>query len=408
MHPRFVEGRIREALKDTPVVALNGPRQSGKTTLARLVAEKDRTYLTLDDATTLEAARSDPAGFVRGLDTAIIDEVQRAPDLMLALKRSVDEDRRPGRFLITGSANLLTMKTARESLAGRMEVISLLPLAQAEVLEQAEPTFLTQVFSGKMPKVVKPVLGADLVTVVLTGGYPDVLARDTPRRRRDWCRAYIEAIAERDVRDISTIEKANEIPNLIRVAAHHSGQLLNFTTIGNDLRLARRTVETYLEVLEQLFLVRRLEPWHRNDLNRLIKTPKLHFMDSGLLATAKAVTAERIAVERGLFGPILETFVFAELQRLASWSDDRVRFSHYRDKDQLEVDIVLESEDGDIVGVEVKAAATVTAADFKGLKRLADIAGKPFRLGVVLYDGDQTISFGDNLLAAPIASLWAH
>ncbi|MDP1598537.1 ATP-binding protein [Phenylobacterium sp.] len=408
MHPRFVEGRIREALKDTPVVALNGPRQSGKTTLARLVAEQDRTYLTLDDATTLEAARSDPAGFVRGLDTAIIDEVQRAPDLMLALKRSVDEDRRPGRFLITGSANLLTIKAARESLAGRMEVITLLPLAQAEVLEAAEPLFLTQAFTGKLPKAARPPLGADLVNIVLTGGYPDVLARESARRRRDWCRAYIDAIAERDVRDISTIEKPSEIPNLIRVAAHHSGQLLNFTTISTDLRLARKTVESYLDVLEQLFLVRRLEPWHRNDLSRLIKTPKLHFMDSALLAAARGVTAERITAERALFGPILETFVFAELQRLASWSESRMRFSHYRDKDQLEVDIVLENEEGGMVGIEVKAAATVTAADFKGLKRLADIAGETFRLGVVLYDGDQTVSFGDNLLAAPIASLWAH
>jgi predicted AAA+ superfamily ATPase len=407
MHPRFAEARIREALKDTPVVALNGPRQSGKTTLARFVAENDRTYLTLDDATTLEAARSDPAGFVRGLDTAIIDEVQRAPDLMLALKRSVDEDRRPGRFLITGSANLITMKAARESLAGRMEVISLLPLAQAEVLGTKEPTFLTEAFAGRIPKTTLPVVGTDLIQVIMTGGYPDVLARDTPKRRRDWCRAYIDAIAERDVRDISTIEKSDEIPNLIRVAAHHSAQLLNVTTIGLDLRLARKTVESYLDVLEQLFLVRRLEPWHRNDLKRLIKTPKLHFMDSALLATAKAVTAEKIAADRSLFGPILETFVFAELQRLASWSEDRLRFSYYRDKDQLEIDIVVENEDGGMIAVEVKASATVKATDFKALRRLADISGKTFRAGVIFYDGDQTISFGDRLFATPVASLWA-
>ncbi|MDP3746548.1 MAG: ATP-binding protein [Phenylobacterium sp.] len=407
MHPRFVETRIRNALKDTPVVALNGPRQSGKTTLAKFVAGEGRSYFTLDDATVLEAARSDPAGFVRGLDTAIIDEVQRAPDLMLALKRSVDEDRRPGRFLITGSANLMTMKAARESLAGRMEVISLLPLAQAEVLEQGEPTFLTRAFAGRLPASAKPVLAADLVALVLSGGYPEVLSRDTAGRRRAWCRSYIDAIAGRDVRDISTIEKSNEIPNLIRVAAHHSAQLLNITTIGNDLRLARKTVESYLDVLEQLFLVRRLEPWRRNDLSRLIKTPKLHFMDSALLAAASGVTEERIAVDRGLFGPILETFVFAELQRLASWSDERLRFSHYRDKDQLEVDVVVESEDGGMVGIEVKSSATVLNTDFRALRRLSDIAGKAFRAGVVLYDGDQTVSFGDNLYAAPISSLWA-
>lgn len=230
----------------------------------------------------------------------------------------------------------------------------------------------------------KPVIGDELIDVVLTGGYPDVLARDTPRRRRDWRRSDINAVAERDVREISAIEKPNEIPNLIRVAAHHAAQLLNVTTIGNGLRLARRTVDDDLDVLEQLFLVRRLEPWRRNDLNRLIKTPKLHFMDSALLAAAKAVTAAKISADRSQFGSLLETFVFAELQRLASWSEDRLHFSHYRDKDQLEVDVVIEREDVGMVGVEVKAAATVKNEDFRGLGRLADIAGKAFRTGVVL------------------------
>jgi len=406
MHPRFVEARIRDALKDTPVVALNGPRQSGKTTLAKLVAKDGYDYLTLDDATTLEAAKTDPTGFVRGLDRAILDEVQRAPDLMLAIKKSVDEDRRPGRFLITGSANLLTIKVAKESLAGRMDVISLLPLAQAEIRDQGGASFLNRAFRGKAPTKVAPIVGSDLIEVVLTGGYPSVLERDNPRRRRDWCRNYIDAIAERDVRDISTIEKPGEIPNLIRVAAHHSAQLLRIQTVSTDLKLSNKTVESYLDVLEQLFLVKRLEPWHRNDLSRLIKTPKLHFMDSALLGAARAVTAEKVAEDRSLFGSVLETFVFAELQRLAAFYDDRLRFSFYRDKDQVEVDVVMENEANEMVAIEVKAAATVTSADFKGLRRLADL-NKGFRAGIVLYDGDQTVAFGENLFAAPVAALWA-
>lgn len=406
MHPRFVEARIRDALKDTPVVALNGPRQSGKTTLAKFVAKDGYEYLTLDDATTLAAAKADPTGFIRGLDRVILDEVQRAPDLMLAIKKSVDEDRRPGRFLITGSANLLTMKVARESLAGRMEVISLLPLAQAEIRNQKGASFLDQIFTGKLPAKIQPIVGPELIDVVLTGGYPSVLERDNPRRRRDWCRAYIDAIAERDVRDISTIEKAGEIPNLIRVAASHSAQLLRIQSVSQDLKLSNKTVESYLDVLEQLFLVKRLEPWHRNDLSRLIKTPKLHFMDSALLGAARAVTAEKVSEDRSLLGSVLESFVFAELQRLAAFYDDRLRFSFYRDKDQVEVDVVLENEANEMVGIEVKAAATVTASDFKGLKRLADL-NEGFRAGVVLYDGDQTIPFGDNLYAAPVAALWA-
>ncbi len=407
MHPRFIERRIREALTDTPVVAINGPRQAGKTTLARFIASDGRDYITLDDATILDAARTDPSGFVRRLDRAIIDEVQRAPDLMLALKRAVDDDRRPGKFLITGSANILTMKTARESLAGRMEVCTLLPLAHAEHLDMAEPTFLADAFAGRLPAPMMLVTGPDLIDTILAGGFPSALARGTPRRRRDWARAYIAAIAERDVRDLSSIDKPGEIPRLITVAAHRTAQLVNVATISNALGLARKTVESYLGLLEQLFLIRRLQPWHRNELSRLIKTPKLHFIDTGLLAASRALTIEKLLVDRSALGPLLETFVFAELLRLASWSDAALRFSHYRDKDQLEVDIVIENEGGDIVGVEVKASATVTRNDFRGLRRLAEATGAAFKLGVVLYDSDQPVAFGDKFLAAPISTLWS-
>lgn len=407
MHPRLIEPRLRAALQDTPIVALNGPRQSGKTTLAKYVAGAEYTYLTLDDATVLEAAKTDPTGFVRGLDRAVIDEIQRAPDLMLALKKAVDDDRRPGRFLITGSANLLTVATTKESLAGRMELVALLPLAQAEIRDQSSASFLATAFGGAAPAIGRPLTGTDLVDTVLTGGYPGVLERQTPQRRRAWCTSYIEAIAERDVRDISALHKPGEIPNLIRVAAHHAAQLLNAQSIASDLRLTSRTIESYLGVLEQLFLVKRLEPWHRNDLSRLIKTSKLHFVDSALLAATSAVTSERITADRSLFGPVLETFVFAELQRLATFHDEALRFSFYRDKDQLEVDFVLGNDAGQMIGIEVKAAATVTAADFKGLRKLAELNAKTFRSGLVLYDGDTIIPFGENLYAAPLSSLWA-
>ncbi|WP_369062028.1 ATP-binding protein [Caulobacter sp. 73W] len=388
-------------------MALNGPRQSGKTTLAKYVAGAEYTYLTLDDATVLEAAKTDPTGFVRGLDRAVIDEIQRAPDLMLALKKAVDDDRRPGRFLITGSANLLTVATTKESLTGRMELVALLPLAQAEIRDQSSASFLATAFEGAAPAIGRPLTGTDLVDTVLTGGYPGVLERQTPQRRRAWCTSYIEAIAERDVRDISALHKPGEIPNLVREAARHAAQLLNAQSIASDLRLTSRTVESYLGVLEQLFLVKRLEPWHRNDLSRLIKTPKLHFVDSALLAAMSAVTSERISADRSRFGAVLETFVFAELQRLATFHDEALRFSFYRDKDQLEVDFVLENDAGQMIGIEVKAAATVTAADFKGLRKLAELNAKTFRSGLVLYDGDTVIPFGENLYAAPLSSLWS-
>lgn len=407
MHPRLIEPRIRAALKDTPIVALNGPRQSGKTTLAKHIAGGDFTYLTLDDPTVLAAARSDPTGFVRGLDRAIIDEVQRAPDLMLALKKTVDENRRPGRFLVTGSANLLAVATNKESLAGRMELVALLPLTQAEIRDQSNASFLDAAFKGAPPPPGRLVIGSDLVDIVLTGGYPGVLERQTPQRRRAWCTSYIEAIANRDVRDISSLHRPGEIPRLIRVAAHRAAQLLNAQSISNDLGLTGVTVRSYLDVLEQLFLLKRLEPWHRNGLSRLIKAPKLYFMDSALLAATGSVTAERISAERSLFGPVLETFVFAELQRLAAFHDEELRFSFYRDKDQVEVDFVLENDAGDMIGIEVKAAATVATTDFKGLRKLAQLNSKTFRAGLVLYDGDAVVPFGDGLYAAPMSSLWA-
>ncbi len=407
MYPRFIERRIREALADTPAVILNGPRQSGKTTLARRLAGPDWTYLTLDDATLLNAARSDPVGFVRGLDRAVIDEVQLAPDLLPAVKRSIDEDRRPGQFLLTGSANILTIPRVKELLAGRMEILPLYPLSRGEVLGSKPPRFLASAFAGRAPPPPHETLvGEDLVATVLAGGYPEVLARSSERRRRDWCRSYVDAIVERDIREIADVEKLGQMPRLIEVLAQLTSQLLNLSEIGGQLGFDHKTADRYIAILEQLFLVRRLRPWFRNELKRLVKTPKLHVMDTGLLAAMRGLTLDRLRVNRGALGPVLESYVHAELVKEASWADERVSFFHYRDKDQVEVDFVIENEAGDVVGIEVKAAATVVAPDFRGLERLRNATDDAFALGVVLYDGDQIVPFGRRLFAAPFSSLW--
>ncbi len=406
MYPRWIESRIREELSDTRVVLLAGPRQSGKTTLAKKVAEQGATFLTLDDPTVLSAAKHDPVGFVRGLDRATIDEIQRAPELMLAIKRSVDEDRRPGRFLLTGSANLLMVPRVADSLAGRMSVVDLLPLSMAEV--QRRPShFLTEIFCGRVPTPTKPLLGDNLVDTVLTGGYPEVRTRTTWSRRRAWCLDYVRAIVERDVRDIAQIDKLKHLPRLLSVLAHHSGQLVNYSGLGAPLSLTHVTTQKYTGIFEQLFLTRLLPPWSHNELKRLIKTPKLHFLDSGLLAALRELSPPRLAADRGAFGALLETFIFSEVLKLASWSDKRFGFSHYRDKDQDEVDLVIENQERKIAGLEVKASATVTASDFNGMRKLADAAGSRFVVGLVLYDGAAIVPFGPKLFAAPISSLWA-
>jgi predicted AAA+ superfamily ATPase len=407
VYPRFAAARVQEALTDTRVVLLTGPRQAGKTTLARCLADERRAYVTLDNATTLAAAKADPTGFVRNLDHAVIDEIQRAPELLLAIKESVDVDARPGRFLLTGSANLMTLPRVADSLAGRMESVRLLPLAQAEITAAGPPDFFVRGFAGQPPTSTRSIIGTGLVDAVLSGGYPEALTRKSWGRRQDWYLDYIDAVVQRDVRDIAAVDQLDRMPRLLRVLAEHSGQLINHTGIGAAIGLNHVTTQRYTAIFEQLYLIRTLPPWHSNALKRLTKTPKLHFLDAGLLGALRGMTPERVARDRGIFGPILESFVVSELMKLAGWSGERLSFSQYRDKDQNEVDVVIEDRQGRIIGVEVKAAASVNAADFRGLKRLKEATGDKFEMGLVLYDHDRAVPFGDRLWAAPISCLFA-
>jgi predicted AAA+ superfamily ATPase len=407
VYPRLAEAHIRTALRDTRVVAISGPRQSGKTTLARRFARQGRRYLTLDSQPTLAAARSDPVAFIRGLDRVVIDEVQRAPDLLLAIKQSVDEDPRPGRFLLAGSANLLTIKTVHESLAGRVEIVPLYPLSRGEQLRVKRPQFLSKAFQGQAPQLTESLSAENLLQLVARGGYPDAIKRRGERRRRDWYRAYIKALVERDLPEIADLAKPRQIPRVLEVAAQFAGRLTNLSEIGRSVGLDHKTAEHYLSVLEQLYLVQRIQPWFRNELSRLIKSPKLHFIDSGLLTSLRGYSIARLRIDRGLFGALLESFVFSELLKLAAWADESVSLFHYRDRDKFEVDFILENTAGQIVGVEVKAAASVTRRDFAGLERVASAARTAFVQGIVLYDGAQTLSFGESLRAVPLSALWA-
>jgi predicted AAA+ superfamily ATPase len=405
MYKRWVESRLKDALADTPVVLLVGPRRAGKTTLARSIVGHGRTYLTLDDPTTHEFAVSDPVGFIRGLDRATIDEIQRAPALLLAIKRSVDEDYRPGRFLLTGSANVMALPRVADSLAGRMETLRLLPLARGEMIG-GRPDFLTTLFQGNLRAPADPLLGDPLIEAVLTGGYPEAVARASPARRSDWGRAYLESVLTRDLRDIADIERLSDLPRLARLLALHSGQLVNYSQLGSAIAVSYKTAQRYVDLLEKIFLVSTLPPWSSNEIKRLVKTPKLHFVDTGLLSAARGLDGARLRRHRTELGPLLETFVYGEVLRIASAADVRATPYHFRDHGGNEVDVVLERDDGMVAGIEVKARASVMASDFAGLRKLAQVLGSRFASGVVLYDGPTVVPFGAGLTAAPMSCLW--
>ena len=404
---RHSETRVRDALTDTRIVAVVGPRQSGKTTLARRVASDDgRPFITLDDEQHRRFAEDDPIGFVRSNPVAVIDEIQRAPGLILAIKQAVDQDPRPGRYLITGSVDLFRSAISPDSLAGRVETIELLPFSQAEIAGAGAPGFLNRAFAGDLPNLEMAPPTSDLTQRILAGGFPEALSRAVPARRWSWLRSYAHSLAERDVSDIATVGKHDAMTRLLDHAAASSGQLLNMSGMGSRLGVDGKTVDRWLTLFEHMFLVRRVYAWHRNDLKRLVKTPKLQFLDSGLLAALRRVDAATLDRDRQQLGLLLECFVYSELVKAATQCDERMFIYHYRDKDQVEVDLVLERLPGEIVGIEVKAGATIRPGDFKGLARLKEAAGRRFACGIILHDGDRIQQTGPKLFAMPVSALW--
>ena len=423
LRSRFIESRFAEALEDSPVVLIQGPRQCGKSTLAQMVcapeflpgaagagnpASRRYGYLSFDDDVVRAGAEIDPMGFIAGLpESIVLDEVQRVPGLFTALKLEIDRRPAPGRFVLTGSTNVLAVPTVQDSLAGRLETVRLHPLAQCELYADrpAVDGFIDTLFGGNFPVQQARRLGTELVERVVSGGYPPALARPAGRRRANWYRNYIDAQVQRDIGALSRIGSLDAMPRLLAVAATQTAQLFNVSRLAGPFQLSRPTIGDYVALLERVYLLERLPPWHGNREKRLVKTPKLHIGDTGLACALLGATAPSLLVDRSLLGQLLETFVFQELRRQATWYVGPVEFFHYRDKDQIEVDIVMESGSR-VAGVEVKAGATVTGSDFRGLRRLKDACGERFAAGVVLYDGETSVGFGDGLHAVPMRLLW--
>lgn len=408
MYPRYSLAKVQEALADTPVVFVMGPRQVGKTTLVKQLIDDTWVYITLDDPAQLEIAQADPVGFIRNLPPKriVLDEVQRMPELFVSIKQTVDEQRIPGRFLLTGSANALLLPRLSDSLAGRMEAITLSTLSECEIVGRP-PTFLQMLLASETATAKDIRVRDFLLKRIVSGCFPEPVQRSSERRTQAWYQQYINTLVQRDIRDLMHIDHPELMLKLLNLTAYYAGKLVNLTELGKKLGLDRLTIKKYMALLERLFLVTQVPAWHTNEYKRLVKTPKMHSVDTGIMCAIRGLNSDRILRQPGEFGALLESFVFNELRKQANWLDEPVYFYHYRDKDQVEVDIVIENAAGECFAVEVKAAATLGAKDFTGLKKFQNVAGERFKFGVLLYDGDHSTAFGENLFAVPLGALWA-
>lgn len=409
MKQRHITPRVLAALADTPVVFLQGPRQSGKTTLVQSLREHGHAadYHTLDDAAVLAAARSDPDGFVDSLpERVILDEVQRAPDLFRAIKRSVDARRRPGRFLLTGSANALVLPKVSESLAGRMEVLTLWPFSQGEIAGRLEG-FVDACFAREFkPGAFREAGWPALVARIVRGGFPEAVARADAARRTAWFASYVTTILERDVRELSNVQHLADLPRLLRLLAARTSGVLNLSDLARDAHLPLTTLQRHWALLEAVFFVRTLTAWSGSLTSRLAKAPKVLLNDAGLLCHLLHLDAERLKTDDLMSGSVVESFVAGELAKQATWSRVRPALFHFRTQKQQEVDLVMEEAAGRLVGIEVKKTASPTSSDFKALQHLAKQTGKKFVRGILLYTGSAHVAFAPNLHAVPVSALW--
>lgn len=409
MIERALTANLEAALKDTPVVLVVGPRQSGKSTLVETVAARrgGATHTTLDRVLTLGLARDDPAAFVAsaGDGLLIVDEVQRAPELLLEIKASVDRDRRPGRFVLTGSADVLMLPRVSETLAGRMEILRLWPLSQAEI-EGRHGRFVEALSAGDMAGVAAgapPVDRDDLMGRIAAGGFPEAVTRDGDRREQ-WFASYLDTVVQREVRDVSNVAGLMDLPRLLSMLAARASGTVNYSELGRDLRLPQTTLKRYVALLELTFLVKTIPAWYRNTGQRLVKSPKLAIVDSGLMLHQLGA---HDGIPAAAVGPLVENFVAMELVKQADLAPRRPGVLHFRTSAGVEVDALLERRDGRVAGVEVKASASVTQQDLRGLRALESKLGDDFLCGVVLYAGADARQLTQKLWALPLSALWA-
>ena len=410
MYRRYIIHPIAEALKDTPVIVINGARQVGKSTLCEQLIEDGHfkgQIVTMDDPTVLAAAKADPLGFLQNQDRhLIIDEIQRVPELLLSIKKLVDEDRRGRRIILTGSADVMSLPAVADSLAGRIELHNLWPLSQDEMLGR-KSGFIKNLVSAESGFRSNKIEWATILQMINKGGYPESLQRQTETRRLKWFESYIGAVLQKDIRELSNIEGLTQIPNILQLITTRVGSTINLSDISRLSGVKNTTLQRYMTLLEYVFLIIKIPAWTPNAEGQFVKSPKIFLNDTGLLSHLMGESAQNIE-NRTKAGALLENFVVMEIIKQISWSDTTLKPYHFSIHKGAEVDLVLEDRGKKLYGIEIKSSASLKASDFNGLKRLADLAGKKFQKGIVLYTGEQVLGGfgGKNLHAIPISNLW--
>ncbi len=409
MYLRYIQKTVVDALNDTSVVVINGARQTGKSTFCQQIIKDEifkAQYVTFDDSTALSAAQSDPGAFIEGLNNhVVLDEVQRVPELLLTIKKFVDRDRIGRRFILTGSADVMTFPRISESLAGRIEVHNLWPLSQVEI-QGRQSSFLKTFISKEADFIPSNYSWNDLTKAMGSGGYPEVLKRPSEARREQWFKSYINSILQKDIRELANIDGLIEIPNVLELIAGRVGSTLNLSDVSRLSGIPNTTMQRYYALLQHVFLIVHLPSWRPNLEGRVIKAPKVFLSDTGLLCYLRGERTDSFLKDRKRAGPILENFVVMEIIKQLSWSGISLKPYHFRTHKGQEVDIILESRKKELYGIEIKTSSSVSSKDFNGLRYLKNLKSRNFIRGVVLYTGDQVIKFEDKLSAVPVSTLW--
>ena len=407
-YKRWQVESTREAQKMRRVVAISGARQTGKTTLSRQVIAESGDYRSLDDSFMLDYAISDPKGFVHNnTGTMVIDEIQKAPKLIPEIKLVVDKNNRPGQFLITGSANILTLPIISDSLAGRVKHIRLRPLTVGEILGH-KPSFPKKAFNMDFPGKISGYDKDHIVDLAFRGGYPEAVSIEKQQHRKDWHRDYLNTILMRDLKDIANIRRQNDLKSLVDILASWSAKFMELTQITAALSINKITLDSYINTLISMFLFEKVSPWLKTDYERIGKRPKFYATDTGLMTSLLGWEKKEVIMNNDRSGKLIETFIFQELAAQIDL-DNKYNLYQYRDRQDREIDFLVEREDGALLGIEVKASHTVSKDDFKSQFWFEEniLKGNKSYTGIVLYSGDRIVPFKENMLAVPTAALWS-